>query len=406
MRLVTRLKVHWEPSIDDSICSRMLNYFNYVAASAPLQLTADAMKACNLASWNMYDNYMSLDGKQPFVWVENCDVVPITDLNSSTQLRLGTQKEESAYLKLNITLEEFNDSYEQTNSSHILWAAPPSELEYPSSIIAVVAPDISDVGIGVQWYWTCPAVAAWHEATVNNSEYNQIQAYPTGGEANMDNLMSDATNIISIDPAWAYNATENAKLVNEFMRSITLSELLDLSYLPADKSFSPWEGTNDWDEPYIASTIISGIIATAISAALTVNAINVTYANITYKRTDATMPQGIWMPNITVYPQSTDDNEPTFPPGTISPEEAQLLAEQDPTRSFVIDVFGRSLIGYAFESIPALLATVVICLYCFYVLVSHLHQHYRGNQFQQLGFGIGTYGVGAKLDSSFASWVN
>jgi hypothetical protein len=94
------------------------------------------------------------------------------------------------------------------------------------------------------------------------------------------------------------------------------------------------------------------------------------YVNTTYKRTNESIPQGIWMTNVTSAPQTTLYNESTFRPGIISDEEARLLAEQDPSRSFVIDVFGKYLIGYAFESVPVILATAILCFYCLYVLIS------------------------------------
>jgi hypothetical protein len=76
------------------------------------------------------------------------------------------------------------------------------------------------------------------------------------------------------------------------------------------------------------------------------------------------------MNNITSGPQTTLYNESTFRPGIISDEEARLLAKPDPGRSFVINVFGKSLIGYAFESVPTILATAILCVYCLYVLIS------------------------------------
>jgi len=358
----------------DRVSSRMLNKLADTT-SAPLQLTADAMSACKSASWNKFENSMSLESRQPFVWPLNgCTATPITHMDPSSQLIIpqdfGWPRLDGTDAKLNMTLGEFNNSYKETNSSHILWAAPPKEYAFASSIIAVVAPDLKHVGTGVPWYWTCPAAASWVPATVNTSELGQVQTYPTiEAERSMD-AVPEAATVISIDPAWAYNATANASPRNQTIGAPTLGDLLDLSYILANDDGKPWNGTYNWSVPYMDRLIISGIISTAISSILTVNAINVTYVNTTYKRTDSTIPQGIWWPNITSFPQTTAYNESTFPSGTISAEEALLLADQDPSRSFVIDVFGKSLIGYAFESIPSKIATVVICVYCFYVLMS------------------------------------
>ncbi|KAE8448507.1 hypothetical protein EG329_009388 [Mollisiaceae sp. DMI_Dod_QoI] len=81
-----------------------------------------------------------------------------------------------------------------------------------------------------------------------------------------------------------------------------------------------------------------------------------------YTRTDESMPYGIWISKITSNPQGTFYHESTFRPVIISDEEARLLAEQDPSRSFLIDVFGKSLIGYAFETLLAMLVTAIICI--------------------------------------------
>jgi hypothetical protein len=269
-----------------------------------------------------------------------------------------------------MTVGEFRKSYDETNSSHILWVAPPKDYEFPASIVAVVAPDIKYVGAGIPWYFACPAALSWLPATVNTSDFNQVQSYPTDETAKLTLTQFPAASIVSIDPAWAYNATANASPANRSIGAPTLSDLLDLSYSPATKDGQPWNGTYNWSEPWIDDVIINAIISTAASSIITVNALNVTYVNTTYKRTDATIPHGIWWPNITSRPQATAYNESTFQPGIISAEEAALLADQDPSRSFTLDVFGKSLIGYAIESIPGILATVVICVYCVYVLAS------------------------------------
>jgi hypothetical protein len=322
---------------------------------------------------------MSVENKQPFVYAHYCPTMPIIDMDSSSPLQIEVATPDPPigriYADLNITLGEFNDSYNGTNDSHIIWVAPPKYSNFSSSIVAVVAPDLKDVGTGVAWYSTCSIDGGWLPAVVNTTEYFQVQTYPTDKTSALLEEGSlggglDAAHIVSIDPAWAYNATANAGLFEQSIGSTTLKDLLDLAYIPTIEGQVPWNGTNDVASPGISSLAIGGIISTAMSTALTVNAANITYVNTTYKRTDESIPQGIWMNNITSGPQTTLYNESTFRPGIISDEEARLLAKPDPGRSFVINVFGKSLIGYAFESVPTILATAILCVYCLYVLIS------------------------------------
>jgi hypothetical protein len=366
--------------IRDGFSTSILNsYEGDSIVSAPLQITADALRACSNAAWGTYDNYMSVENKQPFVYAHYCPTMPIIDMDSSSPLQIEVATPGPPigriYADLNITLGEFNDSYNGTNDSHIIWVAPPKYSNFSSSIVAVVAPDLKDVGTGVAWYSTCSIDGGWLPAVVNTTEYFQVQTYPTDKTSALLEEGSlggglDAAHIVSIDPAWAYNATTNAGLFEQSIGSTTLKDLLDLAYIPTIEGQVPWNGTNDVASPGISSLAIGGIISTAMSTALTVNAANITYVNTTYKRTDESIPQGIWMNNITSGPQTTLYNESTFRPGIISDEEARLLAKPDPGRSFVINVFGKSLIGYAFESVPTILATAILCVYCLYVLIS------------------------------------
>lgn len=358
----------------------MLNSYEMeLIISAPLQITADAMRACSNAAWGTYDNFMSMESKQPFVYPNYCEPMPIIDMDSSSQLKItvdfGGPSNGRIYADLNITLGEFNNSYNGTNGSHIMWVAPPKYSNFSSSIVAVVAPDLKYVGTGVAWYWVCSIDAGWLPAVVNITDYFFVQDYPTDKSLALleDGSLGgglDAAHIVSIDPAWAYNATANAAIFQQSTGSTTLKDLLDLAYIPTIEGQEPWNGTNDVATPGIDSLAIGGIIATAMSTALTVNAANITYVNTTYKRTNESIPQGIWMTNITSNPQGTLYNESTFRPGIISDEETRLLAEPDASRSFVIDVFGKSLVGYAFESIPVIIATAILCIYFIYVLIS------------------------------------
>lgn len=75
--------------------------------------------------------------KQPFVHV-SCDTVPIIDMDSSSPLKVfvdwevlpigngSIRRTTRTYANLNITLGEFNDSYNGTNDSHIIWVASPN----------------------------------------------------------------------------------------------------------------------------------------------------------------------------------------------------------------------------------------------------------------------------------------
>jgi len=302
-----------------------------------------------------------VESKQPFVYSPYCEPMPIIDMDSSSPLQVtvdyGGPSHGWISADLNITLGEFNGSYNGTNGSHIIWVGPPEYSNFSSSIVAVVAPDLKDVGTGVAWYWTCPIYGNWLPAVVNTTEYFQVQAYLTDktsailDEGSLDGGL-DAAYVVSIDPVWAYNATANGDLFKQSIGSTTLKDLLELAYIPLDEGQEPWNGTNDVSTPGMSSLVIGGIISTAMSTALTVNAANITYVNTTYKRTDDTKPQGIWMTNITSGPQGTLYNESTFRPGIISDEETRLLAEPDPSRSFVIDVFGNPLLDTLSNRFP------------------------------------------------------
>ncbi|KAK0115657.1 hypothetical protein ONS95_000073 [Cadophora gregata] len=374
--------------IKDGFSIRMLNtYESGFVIGTPLQITADAMRACNNAEWGTYDTYMSLMSKQPFVYPHGCDSMPIIDMDPTSPLKLrvdfGGVSVGWIYADLNMTLQEFDDAYVASkNGSHITWLAPPTYSNFSSSIVAVVGPDRKNLGEGVvPWYATCSIDAAWLPAIVNITEFFQVQAYLTDESSAILEQGSlgggpDAAHIIPIDPAWAYNATANVDLFEQFnpsaTPSTTLKDLLDQAYIPQVEGQEPWNGTNDVAEPAIASLLIGGIISTAMSTALTARAVNVTYVNTTYGRTDQSTPQSVFITNITSPPLATEYREATFRPGnlTLPDEEIRLLAIPDPARSFVIDVFGRSLIGYTFESVPVRLAAAILCVYCLYVLIS------------------------------------
>ncbi|KAH9203846.1 hypothetical protein DL95DRAFT_472025 [Leptodontidium sp. 2 PMI_412] len=370
--------------IKDGFSLRMLNsYESGFVVAAPLQMTADALRACGNAAWGKYDTSMSLETKQPFVYLNLCDTIPIIDMEPSSPLKMnmgfGGHGVGWIYADLNITLQEFNDAYNASNnSSHVMWVPPPTYPGFQSSIVAVVGPSRKIIAGGVAWYATCSIDAAWLPATVNVTDHFQVQSYLTKESSalleQVGNGDPNAAYRISIDPAWAYNATANVHLFQQLTASTSpstsLADVLDLGQTDDQK---PWNGSNAVVPPGISRLAIGGIISTAMSTALTVRAANITHLNTTYSRTAGeNWPQSIFTANITSLPQTTEYRESTFRPGilTLSDSEAHLLTVPDPARSFDINVYGRSLIGYTFESLPVKLATAILCVYCLYVLIS------------------------------------